>query len=44
MLQNFKSRLCGDKDVMVNCMISKRSKGAQKKYKRRHDWVGNVIH
>ena len=41
---NSKCRLCGDRDVTINHIISERSKSAQKEYKIRHDWVGNVIH
>ena len=41
--QNCKCRLCGDRDETIN-HISECSKLAQKKYKTRHDWVGNVIH
>ena len=40
--QNSKCRLCGDRDEMINHMISECSKLAQ--YKARHDWVGKVIH
>ena len=35
---------CSDKDETINHIISKCSKSAQKKYKTRHDWVGNLIH
>ena len=33
--------LCGDRDEMINHIISKL---VQKEYKIRHDWVGKVIH
>ena len=42
-LQNSKCRLCGDRDETINHIISGRSKLAQKEYKARHDWVGEVI-
>ena len=42
--QNSKCRLCGDRDEMINHIISECSKLAQKGYKARHDWVGKVIH
>ena len=42
--QNSKCRLCGDRDEIVNHIISECSKLAQKKYKTKHDWVGKVIH
>ena len=29
---------------MINHIISECNKMAQKEYKARHDWVGNVIH
>ena len=44
MQQNSKCRLCGDRDEMINHIISECSKLAQKEYKARHDWVGKVIH
>ena len=44
MQQNRKCRLCKDRDEIVNHIISECSKLAQKEYKTRHDWVGNVIH
>ncbi len=43
MQQKSKCRLCGDRDDMINHIISECSKLAQKEYKR-HDWVGEVIH
>ena len=42
--QNYKCRLCGERDETINHMISECSKLAQKEYKARHDWVGKVIH
>ena len=42
--QNSKCRLCGDRDETINHMISECRKLAQKEYKARHVWVGNVIH
>ena len=42
--QNSKYRLCGDRDETINHIISECSKLAQKEYKKRHDWVGKVIH
>ena len=42
--QNSKFRLCGNRDETINHIISECSKLAQKEYKTRHDWVGNVIH
>ena len=42
--QNSRYRLCGDRDEMINHILSKCSKLAQKEYKTRHDWVGKVIH
>ena len=36
--------LCVDKDKMLNLIISKCSKLAQKKYKTRHDLVVKVIY
>ena len=44
MQQNSKCRQCGDRDETINHIISKCSKLAQKEYKARHDWVGEVIH
>ena len=34
--QNSKCRLCGDRDEIINQIISEGNKSAQKKYKRRH--------
>ena len=42
MQQNSKCRLCDDETNRH--IISECSKLAQKSYKTRHDWVGNVIH
>ena len=42
--QNSKCRLCSDSDETINHIIRECSKLAQKEYKVRHDWVGNVIH
>ena len=42
--QNCKCRLRSDRDETINHVISECSKVAQKEYKARHDWVGNVIH
>ena len=42
--QNTKYRLCSDRVETINHIISECSKLAQKVYKARHDWVGNVIH
>ena len=44
MQQNSKCRLCGDRDEIINHIISKCSKLAQKEYKTRHNWVSKVIH
>ena len=43
MQQNSKYRLCGDRDEIVNHIISKCSKLAQKEYKTRHNSVGKMI-
>ena len=42
--QNTKCRLCGDREEMINHIISNCSKLPQKEYKERHDWVGKVVH
>ena len=42
--QNSKCRLCGDRDETINHIISECSKFAQREYKARHDWIGQVIH
>ena len=36
--------VCVNRDDLINHLISKSSKLAQKEYKTRHDWVGKVIH
>ena len=41
--QNSKCRLCGDRDEIINHIISECSKLGQKEYKNRHNWVGKVI-
>ena len=40
---NSKCRLCGDRDITINLIVSECSKLAQKEYKDRHAWVGKVI-
>ena len=42
--QNSKCRLFGNRDEIINHIISECSKLVQKEYKTRHDWVGKVIH
>ena len=42
--QNSKCRLCGDRDEIINHIISECSKLPQKKYKTRYNWAGKVIH
>ena len=42
--QNSRRRLCGDRDEMINHIISECSNFTQKEYKTRHDRVGKVIH
>ena len=42
--QNNTCRLCGDRDEIINHIISECSKLGQKVYKTGHDWVGKVIH
>ena len=42
--QNSKCRLSGARDETINYIISECSKLAQREYKARHNWVGNVIH
>ena len=34
---------CGDKDEIVNHIINKCSRLAQKEYKTKHHWLGKVI-
>ena len=41
--QNSRCRLCGDRDEMINHVISEYSEVAQKEYKTWLDWVGKVI-
>ena len=42
--KNNKCRFCGDRDETINHVISQCSKLAQKEYKTRHGYVGEVIH
>ena len=42
--QNSKCSLSGDRDEIVNPIITECRILAQKEYKARHDWVGKVIH
>ena len=42
--QNSECRLCDDRDKTINHTTSKCSKLMQKKYKKRHNWVGKGIH
>ena len=42
--QNNKCRQCSDRDETINHIIRECSKLAQKEYKTRHNWVGEVIH
>ena len=42
-LQNSRCRLCGDRGITINHIISEGSNLAQRVYKTRHDWVGKVI-
>ena len=42
--QKSRCRLCGDRDEVINHIISECSKLAQKEYKIRQDWEGKVIH
>ena len=37
-------RLCGEKDEMINLIISECNKLAQKEYKRRHDNIARLVH
>ena len=39
---NSKCRWYGDREEMINHIISECSKLAQKEYKTRHDWVGKM--
>ena len=36
--------MVGDKDEMINHIVSECSKLVHKEYKTRHNWVGKVIH
>ena len=42
-LQNRECRFCGEKDKMINHIVSECIKLAQKEYKTRHNWVVKVI-
>ena len=42
--ENSLCRMCGQREETVMHIICERTKLAQKEYKRRHDWVGRVIH
>ena len=42
--QNSRCRLCGERDEIINHIISEYSKFAQNEYKTRLDWVVKVIH
>ena len=42
--KNCKWRLCGERDEMINPIISKYSKLAQREYKTRHNRLGKEIH
>ena len=42
--QNNKCWLCGDRDKMIDHIISECSNLGQKEYTTRHDWMGKVIH
>ena len=42
--QNSRCKLCGDRDEMINHIISKCIKLAQKEYKTRHHWVCKMIY
>ena len=41
--QNNKCRLCGDRDEIINHIISECSNLAQKEYETISDWIGKVI-
>ena len=41
---NGKCRSCGERDEMINDIMSENSKLAPRKYKVRNDWVDKVIH
>ena len=42
--QNRKYRLCGEKNEMINLLVSKCPKLTQKEYKARHNLVGKLNH
>ena len=42
--QKNRCRLCGDRDEMIDHIISACNELVQREYKTRHDWVGKVIH
>ena len=42
--QNSKCWLCGERDEIINHIMSECGQLAQKEYKARHDWVGKMIH
>ena len=42
--QKSRCRLCGDRDVTINHIISECSKFPQKEYKTRYNWLGKVIY
>ena len=44
MQQNRKCRLYRERDEMTNEILSKCYKLEQKGYKKKHDWIGKVIH
>ena len=44
MQQNRKCTLCSDRDETINQITSELSKLAQKDYKTRYNWLGQVIH
>ena len=44
MQQKSKSKLCHDRDEMMNHLINECIKLVQKEYNSRYDWVGKVIH
>ena len=41
---NFKYRFCADREETIHHIISKCSNLAQKENKKKHNWVGKVIH
>ena len=41
---NYKCRLCSDKNKTIHPIISECSKLAQREWKMRHEWVGKIIH